>query len=139
MRMRRTWLAVTVGLLVTGCGDVVEDAKDHLSTTWSCPPERVEVTKRADVDGAALYRQSVRGATPPADVAADPTRLAVFKQNEEATIERAAASFGNATIIDGRGCGKEVRLACFRRNKKSPGQPWFYCSDAPEPRKDVTQ
>lgn len=139
MRTRGTLFAMTVGLVGIGCGDVVEDAKSHLSMAWSCPLERVEVTKRADVDGAALYRQSVRGATPPADVAADPTRLAVFKQNEEATIERAAASYGNATIIDGRGCGKEVRLACFRKNKKGLGEPWFYCSDVPQPGREVDQ
>ncbi len=135
MKTPALWFVVAFALFVTGCGNAVDDARTYLSKTWSCPIERVEVTRRDDLDGAALYRQSTRSA-PPDDVAADPARLAVFKANEAAATEKAAASYGNAVIIDGRGCDKEVRLAYFRNRKKSSDQPWFHCSDAPQPRLD---
>lgn len=124
-----------LGFLLIGCGNVMDDAKDHLSKTWSCPIDRVAVTKRDDVNGADLFRRSVRGQEPPADVANDPARLDVFNKNQERALERAAESFERATIIDGKGCNNEVRLACYRKRKKGFSEPWFYCTEAPIPRK----
>ncbi len=132
---RSVGLSFVLGFALCGCGNVMEDAKDHLSKTWSCPSERVAVTLRGDLSGADLYRRSVRRAAPPPDVSSDPERLTVFNKNQERAVEHAAESYERATIIDGRGCNNEVRLACFRKRKKQFGEPWFFCSEAPIPAK----
>ena len=120
-----------LALLLVGCGDPVEAAREQATKTWTCPTDRVQVTRRDDLDGAEVYRKRASRGTPPPDVAADPGRKAMFEAQQNESIERSAAIFGGAKLVEARGCGKEALLACMRRNKKRWGDNWFYCSAMP--------
>jgi hypothetical protein len=122
-------LLPVLALALCACGDPVDAARTELVERWSCPAERIEVT-RTGLDGAELYRSSVKRWVPPPDIAQDPSRLAVFEKTETERIERVAAGFGNATVLDAKGCGFSERLLCYRRNKKRFTEPWHYCQTA---------
>jgi hypothetical protein len=117
---------VVVALMLCACGDPVDDARAELVQRWTCPAERIEVT-RTGLDGAEVYRSSVKRNVAPPDVARDPERLAVFEKAETERIDRAADAFGRATVLDAKGCGFSERLFCYRKRKKQFGDPWHYC------------
>lgn len=118
-------------LLLAGCGDPVEAARDEVTKSWTCPADRVQVARRDDLDAAAIYRKKAWRATPPPDVAADPGRKALFEAQQNETIERSAKYYERATLVEARGCGKEALLTCYRRSKKRWGENWFYCTPMP--------
>jgi hypothetical protein len=123
-------LLVVLALTLCACGDPVDAARNELVARWTCPAERIEVT-RTGLDAAELYRSSVKRWVAPPDVAQDPARLAVFERTEDERIEKVANGYGNATVLDAKGCGFSERLLCYRRNKKRFTEPWHFCQTSP--------
>lgn len=105
--MRRV---ATLGLsLLLGCTSVEDGAKENYAQAYSCPMERVEIRKRPDIRPSQV---SIGGPPkPPADVAADPGRLAVWQRDEN---ERAAKLDDYETVYELRGCDHQVLWVCAR-------------------------
>lgn len=122
-------LLVVLALTLCACGDPVDAARTELVERWTCPAERIEIT-RTGLDGAELYRSSVKRNVASPDVAKDPARLAVFEKTETERIEKVADAFGRATVLDAKGCGFSERLFCYRKNKKRFNEPWHFCQTA---------
>lgn len=108
---RRTAYArglVSVAFVVlAGCGKKLEaGAKEVFVKKAVCPPDRVSVTARPDVAPHTIYAAPVR--TPPADIAADPGRLALWKSQQAGTVDVDAI----AKSYKVTGCGQTTLYAC---------------------------
>jgi hypothetical protein len=95
---------VAVGVLVS-CASLGGGARDDFAKTTNCPPDRVTVVPRPD------YRVTLPPEpSPPADVAADPGRLAYWRQQQHAA--RSKQQNPDCDFFEVSGCGKRVILCC---------------------------
>jgi len=104
------WLAIAVlaaagGL---GCQRLDDGAKDKFVDDFSCPKDRIEIRKRLDVDA---YNLIIGQHAPPADVAADVARLAIWQQREEDSHSSWNAA---ETVFELRGCAQQALYTCTR-------------------------
>lgn len=96
---------VLVGLV--GCSKKLEPgARDVFVKKAVCPADRVSVAARPDVAPHTIYVAPTR--TPPADIAADPGRLALWKSQQPPTVDVDAI----AKSYQVTGCGQTVLYAC---------------------------
>jgi hypothetical protein len=94
---------------VAGCKALDEGAKEGFSHRYSCPQERVQVRRRADVRPYDVAFGRLGPATPPDEVAADPGRKALWEKDEREKRRRWNSSF---EVYEVRGCGHQVIQTC---------------------------
>ncbi len=96
---------------MTGClNQSYEDgAKEKFAKEVSCQQTSVELRKRPELDA---YDLAWGKSAPPAEVAKDPARLAVWQKEES---DRRASYAGNP-VFELRGCGHQVLYTCTRAN-----------------------
>ena len=99
---------LAVAICVTGCTSpipsIFDEAVGMFQHQYSCPVDRLQV-RHAEVRLADL----VEPKKPPAEVAADAGRLAVWNQN----VEKELASYDHLTAIDVTGCGNHGTYFCW--------------------------
>jgi hypothetical protein len=117
----RTRLALAA-LLTCGCDSVLDGSKRNFSSEFTCPIERVDAHPRPD-----LHPSSLEGASPPADIAADPGRLKMWRDRQAKSNELRDS---NDDIFELTGCGHHVLYACHRYSK---GFNRFMCRTEPLP------
>ncbi len=105
-------LACALGL--GACASLGDGAAAQFSQRYTCPETHMRVVRRSDLDAAAVVRlwhaeTGTKPATPPADVAADPARLALWEQQRAQALDSLAA--GDAFEISG--CGHHELTVCM--------------------------
>ncbi len=98
------WFIGTIGTKSLDKGAREEFSRIHL-----CPIDRVEVRRRADLTPWDLHVAKWGGSRPPDEVARDPERLALWKEQERARQERENE---DAEVFEVRGCGRQVLWSC---------------------------
>jgi hypothetical protein len=98
------WLLGTIGTKPLGKG-----AREEFSRVHLCPISRVEVRPRSDLTPWDLHVAKWGRSTPPDEVARDPERLALWKEQER---EREDRENGDAEVFEVRGCGRQVLWSC---------------------------
>ena len=96
--------------MLGGCQSLTDGAKEEFSKSNSCPLDRVEVRARPELTSSSFKAKS----KPPADIAADPGRLKMWQEKEEAS---RTSSDGLGAIAEARGCGKQAFYRCYRSTK----------------------
>jgi hypothetical protein len=98
-------------LAASGCQSLEDGAKDDFVQKFTCPKGRVEVRPRPDLSSYDLTHKDRK---PPADVAADPERLALWKKKEAETRRRVSDP-----VFELRGCAHSALMHCTRANTGS--------------------
>jgi hypothetical protein len=97
-------------LLFAGCGTLnLPDAASQIFThAVTCPTERVAIKARPDVAPTTVLPPPPM-APPPADVAADPERMKLWRHDHDT-----APDFGrlHAAVFEATGCGHHVLYVC---------------------------
>jgi hypothetical protein len=114
--VRRGALLLAFAALVVGCQSLTDGAKDDFSHKFSCPKDQVEARERPDIKAHSL--SPFTGKKPPADVAADPRRLAVWQADHQKQID----SEDSDTVIEVRGCSHSQLYKCTRSTGKRGGR-----------------
>jgi len=83
-----------------------DGAQEEFIKSFSCPKERVTVTARKDLKAFDLVN-GVR-LTPPAEVSADPGRLAEWKKRQQDNED----NYNRESVFQASGCDHEVFYAC---------------------------
>ena len=113
MSRRTASMIVASVTLLMGCENLDADAKRSFSSSNSCPLDRVESRERPELHPSML----APSAQPPAEVARDPERLALWQQQQA---KSRAADDRNQTVFEVRGCNHEQLYRCHRfKNTKS--------------------
>jgi hypothetical protein len=103
-------LIALVGL--TGCRKSLADgAREEFARRHSCPEDRVTVQERDDANAAEIAFGFEEGEPPP-EVAADPERLAKWKQDAEEKRTRAEDGASSLGIFEVGGCDTSMLLVC---------------------------
>ena len=98
-----TWWVLVAGALgLSSCSADNSFARRDFALHVSCPPQQVVVVHRPD-----LHRPLPPYPTPPADVAADASRLAFWRSNVDEKRKILADDLWEAT-----GCGRREVLSC---------------------------
>jgi hypothetical protein len=107
MIMRPATLALFASAfgLLASCASLNGTARDEFAKATTCPPERVTVVPRPD------YRMPLPpDAPPPADIAADPGRLAYWQQQRDT--QRHHLQNPDCEMFEATGCGQSLMLCC---------------------------
>lgn len=107
---------------LAACKRLSTGAKEEFATKHSCPEDRVSVKERSDIDPYTYFVPAGID-TPPADVAADPGRLAKWQADRKEHQERSSAGYRRSyTVFEISGCGLTVLSACtFADQSRSSG------------------
>ena len=109
-------LAIMPGVFIfKSCTALPGQTREEFSQQYSCPMDAITSKARDDVQAAEF----VSTPTPPADVAADPARLAVWKKNQ---VEPWDVHFFELT-----GCGHHVLWGCRLPGNKSSANAHAFC------------
>jgi len=109
---RSAWILLPA-LALAACQSLQRGAKEQFSKDVSCPVDLVESRERPDLHSSSFEAPSP-GPQPPAAVAADPARLAVWRQNHT---RDATASDGLNDIYEARGCDTQAFYKCHHPSK----------------------
>lgn len=104
--------ALVAGALIAGCGSTEEAAVLAFSETYSCPRERVVVTPVRGITAFELWQRVNPMPEPPAEVRADPARLAVARQAWEEQHEGVERGLNRTDLFHVSGCEHAVDLGC---------------------------
>ncbi|HEY6462597.1 MAG TPA: hypothetical protein VIY73_20655 [Polyangiaceae bacterium] len=124
--MRLRWPPLVLLLLALGAckSGAMDGAKETFAAKYTCPEGRIEARVREDVTETQLANRKKQ--TPPAEVAADPGRLALWQKQEAEKEKRANAG---QVIVEARGCGHEVIYSCgYASQHASTSSPWLCMS-----------
>lgn len=102
----RILLFVPLAVSGTGCSSwfLSLTARDTFTEQQLCPKDRIQTTYIA-VQPQDIFERPA----PPAEIAADPGRLAVWTQKVDADFKE----FDNLTLSDAVGCGIHLRYLCW--------------------------
>jgi hypothetical protein len=117
-------VSVAVVSLVA-CRSAETVARERFESLFMCPEDRITVTSRKDLNSLEL---AFRRKPAPSDVAADPGRLELWNQEQA----RGAADYEGMSVVQARGCGKEVFLICGQL-RVSVGATQYGCTTATYP------
>lgn len=99
--------AVLALVAVASCGQKLDTGALNVFVKKTvCPADRVSVTARSDIAPHTIYTAPAR--TPPANITADPERLALWNSQQPATVDVDAIA-KSYTVT---GCGQTVLYAC---------------------------
>jgi hypothetical protein len=101
-----TWSFLLV-VPLAGCMSLSEGASRFFSARYTCPAGRLSVVKRNDLPPRVLF--GAKPSPPPAEVAADPERMKLWRQNQADTL---AALDDTGTTYEVDGCGRRELLIC---------------------------
>jgi Sel1 repeat len=104
MTLRSLTLSLGFLALATGCTSYDTAARAQFAASAPCPADKVTVTSRPG--------DPVAPSNPPPEIAADPGKLAVWRQGDEERRQDAAA-----TIYIAKGCGLEKHYNCGRSDR----------------------
>lgn len=104
-------LALATGL--SACASLNDGASSVFSQRYTCPETHMRVAAREDLDAAAVVRQwhaesGTSPAAPPAEVSADPARLALWEEQRA----RALAALAEGDAFEVSGCGHHELYVC---------------------------
>src|ERR1017187_3602534 len=123
--MKRAWAILLVllsALTQTACGTttkfLTDVAGDKFSVERSCPKAGLSIKQ------VSFEPQDLFSPRPPADVALDPARLAVWKLNKSVQI----ASYQNLIAVDVTGCGLHSTYFCYRTDDGRGHNNNYLCS-----------
>jgi hypothetical protein len=108
--MKRVALLLAGALAIVGCQSLTDGARDDFSHKFSCPKDQVEARTRKDIKAHTLSAFADR--KPPADVAADSKRLAVWQADQQKTVDREDTE----DVVEARGCSHSQLYTCTRSN-----------------------
>ena len=110
-------LLALASLGAVGCQGMDDCAQETFSKQFSCPKGSVTVRERKDVDGWAVTHDPPP--EPPKEVADDPARLQVWKQNQAEQRDQ----FNKTThdVYEAKGCNHEALYACRHPSEPGPG------------------
>lgn len=91
------------------CKPLDQGAREDFSHRYSCPMERVEVRRRADVQPYDLAFGQYARAHPSPEVANDPGRLALWEKDQRRKRQAWNKAFEAYEV---RGCGHQVLMSC---------------------------
>jgi hypothetical protein len=108
--MRR---ALAISPLLVACApDLASVARSTFERAQSCPVSRVEVIARPDLSWVQVLDADATPATPSAEVAADPERLAIWRREQDELRARRARSYAEDRVYEVRGCGHHALYGC---------------------------
>jgi hypothetical protein len=101
-------------VVLAGCRGPVtlDDVRKEFSKDNTCPVERVEARERSELKPSQLDWNPA----PPAEIAADAGRLAMWKAERD---KQNANTDGRDRVFEARGCGHQTLYACHRMNTRS--------------------
>jgi hypothetical protein len=102
-------------MLYKSCTALRGETREAFSRQYSCPMASITIKDRQDVQAA----QFEKPASPPADVAGDPARLAVWKANQP---QPWSVEFFELT-----GCGRHVLWGCRLPSRSSSAGVHAFC------------
>ena len=117
----RVLVALVVAAASMGCESLDDEARDDFAAEFSCPMNRVEVRPRPDIDGYTAVHG--KAPAPPAEIAKDPGRLAVWQKDLD---ERRSHNYG--TVYEVRGCSHGKLYTCSRSVGSSHSSTSSLCS-----------
>lgn len=123
------FVLLAVAALLAACTGREGAARDLFEQTWTCPADRIEARR---VEGLTLADlRPPAHETPPAEVAADAARLALWReQQQEAQASRRRLD-ERYHVYDVSGCGHQARYACiFLMSERGPWRG--LCEPVPE-------
>ena len=98
-------------MLVAGCASREQAARDTLAQAFTCPVERVTATNVEGVRWSEVMRRAHPVPDPPAEVRADPARLAQWTEQYHGSF---SPGFDHNTEgFHAAGCGHEADYLCF--------------------------
>lgn len=108
-------LLVLAGIVAftAACKELKTGARQEFSQRYTCPEDRVQVRRRADVTAYAVTHDS--RPQPPDEVARDPARLDLWTRHQRANEARWNEQW---KVYEARGCGHQVLQTCSH-----PGDP----------------
>jgi hypothetical protein len=109
--MKRGMRYAAIAVALCGCTSLDEGARQEFSRHFTCPESSITVTERSDLDADEIERGPIPD--PPAEVKADPTRLALWNQQHQPI-------HTGHTIYQAAGCDHEVFYSCGRSKKSHP-------------------
>ncbi|MGZ3417334.1 MAG: hypothetical protein ACXVEF_11930 [Polyangiales bacterium] len=116
--MRRTLLMIlSVSALVAApaCKKLKTGAAEKFGTKYSCPDDRIHVTPRTDLKASDVMvsKHAKKPKKPPAEVQADPARLAKWKADQEEQESSTKDFHDNAyDVFEVEGCDHHVMMTC---------------------------
>ena len=96
------WATVFGVLAVTSCASETSTARDVFVRSVTCPADRVIVVLRSDIKPKQASK-----AAPPPDIAADPERLRLWHEQQDAPAPH------SCNVYDVTGCGQRLLLCCY--------------------------
>jgi hypothetical protein len=96
-------LAAALGTLAS-CATLTGTARENFATSHTCPPDRVTVAPRPDMTRNSLTPRPA----PPPEVAADPGRLAYWREQ----LEKAESNLLPCEVFELTGCGQHQLVCC---------------------------
>lgn len=108
-----------IALTPIGCSASLDDVKEQFSHEFTCPTERIEARARPELKPSMLERP----ASPPAEIAADPGRRAVW----QAERDKHLAYIDGDRVFEARGCGHQTLYTCHRNQNRG----WVSCDARP--------
>jgi hypothetical protein len=115
--MRLVWSCLVLVLASVGCKKLETEAKENFAAKYSCPEDRIAVKARQDLNADEVLRgkkKLKKKDTPPAEVAADPARLAKWNQDHAEAEESRAAFHSNWDVFEVNGCSHIELAVCHR-------------------------
>lgn len=127
--MRKAIPLALFALVVSACQSLADGAEEKFSNEYTCPKGRLEVRARQDLRRSSFEFGASQAATAPAEVAADPERLALWHKQHPA---HDATQYDDLDDIEEvRGCGKQAFFACHRMQQHFDHVTCFRESNVP--------
>lgn len=126
-------LLVSCSALLASCQSLPDGAKEEMAARWTCPPERITTVTREDLVAGELMAAATTPEPSP-EVAADPGRLAYFREERKKHAEKVADAYSSFVVIEAKGCDQQQLLACAKKQKVRAGSSSVTCSDLPMPK-----
>jgi hypothetical protein len=117
--MRNSLVFLSVSFLVA-CASAESGAKKEFSKTYVCPNDRITAKVRKDINGYDLQWGPYVYKEPPADIKADPGRLAVWNSQQEEEKGRHNSWWSDYKTIEVSGCDFKVFYSCSTYDDGEP-------------------
>jgi hypothetical protein len=128
--LTRASVALICVLAIAGCKKLADGAREEFSQQYTCPPERVEVRAREELDIYDVEHRAQSTEQPPAEVAADPGRLAMWRKERTDRVEkerRYQKSYHH--LFEVRGCAHATVYNCTRPGSGSSPGTYYMCRE----------
>lgn len=111
--MIKLGFGVILCALICACGSQQEAASSTFSETYSCPRDQITVDPIKTVTMRELWLQANPLPQPPADIQADPERLAVWNKTQDKAREGPLRGVERYKLFHVTGCHQAQDYACY--------------------------